>query len=269
MEKNIDKNIDTLFASMNKGLENVSTWFKSNKLSLNVDKTKWLLFHPLSKRQCLPQTFPNLLIENTHIKREHVTKLLGVFIDENLFCKQHIDIVSSKISKSIGIRYKSRDVLSRQCLKQQYFLFIHNYVNYANISWVSTRKSKIKRLYRFQKYAARVIYHKVRYTHASLLLNDMKVLNVFQLKIFSILCFMYKCKQNLNPPVFCNIFTHRTKTKYALRNENSIQEPLCRTNFSQYCISYRGPYLWNKIVISKNLTFSDSDSLQAFKRELN
>ena len=33
---------------------------------------------------------------------------------------------------------------------------------------------------------------------------------------------MYKCKQNLNPSVFRNIFTHRTKTKYALRNENSI-----------------------------------------------
>ena len=78
---------------------------------------------------------------------------------------------------------------------------------------------------------------------------------------------MYKCKQNLNPPVFRNIFTHRTKTKYALRNEISIQEPLCRTNFSQYCISYLGPYLCNKIVIFKNLTFSDSDSLQAFKYE--
>ena len=78
---------------------------------------------------------------------------------------------------------------------------------------------------------------------------------------------MYKCKQNLNPPVFRNIFTHRTKTKYALRNENSIQEPLCRANCSQYCISYRGLYLCNKIVISKNLTFSDSDSLQAFRSE--
>ena len=71
---------------------------------------------------------------------------------------------------------------------------------------------------------------------------------------------MYKCKQNLNLPVF--------RTKYALRNENSIQEPLCGTNFSQYCISYRGPNLYNKIVILKKLTFSDSDSLQAFKREL-
>ena len=30
---------------MNAELENVSMWFKSNKLSLNVDKIKWLLFH--------------------------------------------------------------------------------------------------------------------------------------------------------------------------------------------------------------------------------
>ena len=66
------KNIDTLFASMNMELEIVSTRFKSNKLSLNVDKTKWLLFHPLSKRQLLPQTLPNRLTENINIKREHV-----------------------------------------------------------------------------------------------------------------------------------------------------------------------------------------------------
>ena len=67
------KNIDTLFAIINVELENVSTWFKSNKLSLNVNKTKWSLFHPLSKRQFLPQTMPNLVIGDAHIKREHVT----------------------------------------------------------------------------------------------------------------------------------------------------------------------------------------------------
>ena len=105
------------------------------------------------------------------------------------------------------------------------------------------------------------IYHKDRYTYACPLLNDMKALNVFKLNIFNILCFMYKCKQNLNPPVFFNIFTHRTKTKYVLRNENSIQEPLCPTNFSQYCISYPGPNLWNKIVIpSDHLNVNLNDS---------
>ena len=170
-------------------------------------------------------------------------KFLVAFIDENLSWKQHIEILSCKISKSLGILYKSRDLLSKQCLKQLYFSFIHSYVNYVNIAWASTSKSKLERLYRYQKHAARVIYHKDWYTHASPLLNDMKALNVFKLNIFNILCFMYKCKKYLNPPVFRNVITHRIKTKYALRNEYSIQEPLCPTNFSQYCISYRGPYL--------------------------
>ena len=152
------------------------------------------------------------LIEDLHIKREHITKFLDVFIDENFSWKQQIEILSSKISKSIGILYKSRDVLSKQYLKELYFSFIHGYVNYANIACASTSKSKPERLYRCQKHAARVIYHKDRYTHASPLLNDMKALNVFKLNIFNILCFMYKCKQNLNLPVFRNIFTHRTKT---------------------------------------------------------
>ena len=44
------KNIDKRFATVRVELENVSTWFKPNKLSLNDDKTKWSLFHPLSER---------------------------------------------------------------------------------------------------------------------------------------------------------------------------------------------------------------------------
>ena len=64
--------IHFFFAIMNVELENVSTWFKSSKLSLNVDKTKWSVFHHLSKIQFLPQTLPNL-IEDIHIKREHLT----------------------------------------------------------------------------------------------------------------------------------------------------------------------------------------------------
>ena len=109
--------------------------------------------------------------------------------------------------------------------KATYVSFIHSYVNYANIAQASTSKSKLERLYGCQKHTARVIYHKDRYTRP--LLNDVKALNVFKLNIFNILHFMYKYKQNLNSPVFRNIFTHKTNSKQALRNEYSIQEPLC------------------------------------------
>ena len=69
------------------------------------------------------------------------------------------------------------------------------------------------RLYRCHKHDARVIYHKDRYTHVSPHLNDMNALNVFQLNVFSIFCVMYKCKQNLNPPLFRNIFYSQNKNQ--------------------------------------------------------
>ena len=96
--------------------------------------------------------------------------------------------------------------------KATIFSFIHSYVNYANIGYASTSKSKLERLYRCQKHVARVIYHKDQYTHASPLLNDMKALNIFKLNNFNVLCFIYKCKQNLK------------QAKYVFRNENSNSE---------------------------------------------
>ena len=40
-----NSNIENLFETMNKELRKVATWFKGNKLSLNISKTKYFLFH--------------------------------------------------------------------------------------------------------------------------------------------------------------------------------------------------------------------------------
>ena len=41
---------------------------------------------------------------------------------------------STKISKSIGILYRARLIIPRKQLNQLYFLFVHSYLNYANIA---------------------------------------------------------------------------------------------------------------------------------------
>ena len=79
-----NKNIETLFTDMNTELAKITIWFKANKLSLNVKKTKWILFHSTSKRRSVPSVLPQLEIGNDVIERETVTKFLGVLIDENL-----------------------------------------------------------------------------------------------------------------------------------------------------------------------------------------
>ena len=79
-----DENIGELFQQMNNELKSVSTWFKPNKLSINIDKTKWTIFHLTSKKRVMPTKFPELFIDGITLKRETVTKFLGIFIDENV-----------------------------------------------------------------------------------------------------------------------------------------------------------------------------------------
>ena len=167
-------NTNLFFSDKNCELNEISLWFKANKLSLNLTKTKYSLFHLASKKGFLREPLPFLKMDNIATERENVTKFLGVLIDENLSWKQHINNVNTKIAKSISILYKSIGIVKQPLLKQLYFSFIHCHLNYANIAWANTYKSKLEGLYRHQKHAARTINFKDKLTHAQPLLHDMK-----------------------------------------------------------------------------------------------
>ena len=47
-----------------------------------------------------------------------------------------------------------------------YSSFIHNYINYCNIAWVSTTRTKLDKIRKKQKYAVRIIYNKDKFTHS-------------------------------------------------------------------------------------------------------
>ena len=63
-------------------------WFVSNKLSLNVDKTKFIIFRTADKT--IP-TIPVITINSIEIRNVSEIKFLGVFIDELLNWKFHIN----------------------------------------------------------------------------------------------------------------------------------------------------------------------------------
>ena len=78
-----DSSIENVSETMNKELKTVATWFKANKLSSNISKTKYSLFHSTRKRKNIPNP---LHIDTVPVNREFVTKFLGVYLDENISC---------------------------------------------------------------------------------------------------------------------------------------------------------------------------------------
>ena len=66
-----------------------------------------------------------LFVNNFKITKERVTEFLGIYNDENLTWKYHMDHICRKVSKSIEIMYKSRYIFSKRLMKKLYFsLFI-------------------------------------------------------------------------------------------------------------------------------------------------
>ena len=94
-------------------------------------------FHFLAYKDKIPLLLRKLQIT---IKREET--FLGVLLNEHLTFIAHINCIEKKISKNIRVLYKASLVLNVECAKQLYFSFIYSYLNYTNITWDSTNKSK-------------------------------------------------------------------------------------------------------------------------------
>ena len=95
--------IETL---VNPELGKVNEWLKTNKLSLNTKKSKFVIFRPRQKNMPLIPRIRILdSVTNTYanLEMKDYVKYLGLMIDSNLSWKYHIESVCHKISKSIGI----------------------------------------------------------------------------------------------------------------------------------------------------------------------
>ena len=88
--------IKTLFLNTNLELKKISERFRANKLSLNEDKTTFILFHRIQDRDNLPLHLI-LKINDYDIKRSSSIKFLGVLVDEHLSWTDHINILENKI----------------------------------------------------------------------------------------------------------------------------------------------------------------------------
>ena len=121
------QNLDDLVQKINIEMEKIYSWVKSNKLSLNVDKTNFMLFTP----KHFSRSMGNIYINGTCIIEVTETKFLGVIIDYKLNWSSHVMNINKKIAKGIGIILKARKVFNNETLISLYYTFVYPYLNYC------------------------------------------------------------------------------------------------------------------------------------------
>ena len=108
------KDLNHLSDMLNLEMDKLSIWFKADKLSLNLKKTKFMVFKPRQKRSiCNIQ----ISIDNQNIVEVKETNFLGVILDENLNWTSETSHVASKVAKSIGIISRCSFFLPKSSLR--------------------------------------------------------------------------------------------------------------------------------------------------------
>ena len=76
-------------------------WIQANKLTLNTDKTHYMVFHSARIKSKI-----DFFINNNEIAEVKSTKFLAIIIDDKLKWSEHIQYIKNEISKSTGIMIK-------------------------------------------------------------------------------------------------------------------------------------------------------------------
>ena len=126
------KGINILESEINSELANVHIWLSANKLSLNIEKSNFVIFHPVQKR--IPKQVL-LFINNQSLTEENCIRYLEVYVDSNISWKSHINYIAQKIKRSIGILSKLRYFLNTKTLLSLYYTLVEPFFNYCIIAW--------------------------------------------------------------------------------------------------------------------------------------
>ena len=224
---------------INNELEKINVWLKVNKLTLNVDKTKCMIFH---KRRMIEQI--NFSINNTVIDQVSQFSFLGILLDENVSWKNHITMVTNKLSKITGILYRLKYTFPKHIFITIYNSFFVPHLNYGSLVW----GTKIKCLEKLQKRAIRTITHSDYIAHTEPLLKELKLLNVKDLFALKTLKFLHKFSHNELPSYFEVYRPQLTKiiTPYELR-VHPLPIPQVAHVYAESCLIYQLVLMLNKL----------------------
>ena len=260
-----NSNLAELESIVNYNLRMVSDWLMANKVSLNIDKTNFIIFHP-------PQKFKGHIVKlkicNREIAQEKFIKYLGLLIDSHLSWKYHISHISSKIKRCIGILSKIRHSVTDLVLVQLYCSLIYPFLTYSLITWGTTYQTALLPLITLQKRAVRIITFSEYNCHSSPLFRKLKILKVIDLLYLYCALFMYDYYSNRLPLIFNDFFksidkVHQYQTRLACKI--SYYLPKARTNYGKFNIRFFGAKVWNSI--EESLKFKSRTCFKVLLKE--
>lgn len=210
------KNLDDLIEKIAESAKCIEKWMYINGLALNISKTKYIIFGEKKKNNAKnvvvhsQQCIPNMCTCKT-LERVTSYKYLGLYIDESLKFKIHIDKVLQKVRSGVAILSNLSRVAPTQIKKAVYFSLIESHLRYMICVYGGAAKTDLKPLETLQKRAIRYVYSCHRLTHTRMLFQNLNALELVKLYAYCLIGTMYVKTNTLLRPT--HKYSTRSKTE--------------------------------------------------------
>jgi hypothetical protein len=260
-----NKDMNELIEYVNDQLHKISTYFRTNRLSLHPLKTKYIIF---TNSAMARNANYNLYIDNNDVRGLDVSKMheitralnepvrfLGLLIDADLKYTSHVNKIKNKISTGLFFLRKAKNFLTLKGLKSLYYSLIHSHIIYAIHIWATCCNLGIfNNIFNQQKKAIRIIHNAAYNAHTENLFKSSKILPLPKLTTFFQLQFMQQFSNGFLPNSFVNLwitrearreFENSGAPRYLLRNSDDLYLPPARLKTTEKAPFYIFPRLWD------------------------
>jgi hypothetical protein len=256
-------NIYDLYETANTEVNNLYDWFCANKLSLNANKTKFIVLRP--SHQTIDFNGLTVQINGVQLSQigkdfeEQHTKFLGVNIDEHLSWKFHLKHINTKISRALFMIKQVKHLLPTESLKTLYYSMIHPYITYGILAWGNANRSEIKRTCLLQKRAIRIINKSLYNSHTDPLFKKSCILKIEDQYVYQATLFMQDYAMKKLPNSFIDLYkyNYENQVNRKTRQSSLLSIDRCDSIFARNLPLYNFPKLWNNWVRSSPIDTSN------------
>ena len=244
----IKNNINNLETILNKELKSVLEWLNANRLSLNIKKTKLLIFH--SKWKKTNYDVLSIKLNEVKLYPDRQVKHLGIIIDNYLSWDNHIYDLSIKLSRTNGILAKLRHFVPKSTLISIYYAIFQSYMQYGCLVWSQTTAKNINKIRVLQKRCLRIINFANFNSHTINLFKDCKILKIDDIIKNEQISFAYQYKNDLLPLDLSNLLV-KNLNNFNTRNMAKGGLVLTKINTLSYgerSLRFAIPKQWNDFI---------------------
>ena len=226
------KNINEISNIISLELNKIIVWLELNRLSLNVSKSKFMIFHMPQKKFVAP----SIKIYDTILERVNTFNFLGITLHEHLKWDTHIHHISNKICRVVGTLNKLKHYIPQNILQTIYNSLILSHLHYGVLLWGN---DNLDRLLKLQKRAIRNIVNASYNAHSEPLFKTLNILKISDIHKLQQLKFLHKFLNHNLPEYFFSfsIIRNQDMHTYNTRYKEHVTTPKIKHEFARKCIS--------------------------------